>query len=728
MEGKDGMEPEAFRIKQEEFRKFERFCLEYDIAIDEEDYLHGWEKNIGQWPLKEQLTSNKPNKEINMIYDFNFLDDKVGELCTKLDINPTSDWDEKHAMKRLIMAKRARAVLQEKNSTEALDSLDYLALYLLKHIPELETYGLLDKETWSEKTFKFLLHIMYLNEISSCYRGFVSIGYSDQCLHLIKETLGEYETPYELIALYNKGQGYFHSNSNFEKAYFEFRKIYPFSEEQKDSPNKKQEDPFNRYFNKDNKNPFKFIVNEKQSINDKLLFQRIACIPAKMMMGECLLKLQRSEEAKSIIEKNNENGHLSDYQKCWKLILQIRSKIDQDDFDDIIKDVENYLKQLENLTNMFSTNGVPRPNLENQLKSLKVEYNQRKIISILEEIFKSGMSEVREENKPRKKTIEDAFILLELQNSDLLDMLMEQINNGNRDELTQTIYLWVKSLSVASKYIESKYNDLTHEKFSYNKNQLKIELTEICDREIFHEKTCEVLQDNEFRPNQGEIRKDYLDGLHDLQNAFVKISVKISKEISNTINNKNPNEESVTNLRNLQSDIACVLKDLWQKEMKAIDSILSYNEKRNELSKWLLEQYNQRKKLLNNELLYPGVALQVRSFLANKIFSSVKACKIKGLKCFTYKCWECNGFKKRINDNPECNCKGKDIMHYYDKITSYNREELISLLHDKKNQPIKDGIGLIVFEDGIHIPRHLPNLKAEAIFCIQPKGTKYNTG
>ena len=148
-----------------------------------------------------------------------------------------------------------------------------------------------------------------------------------------------------------------------------------------------------------------------------------------------------------------------------------------------------------------------------------------------------------------------------------------------------------------------------------------------------HEKTCEVLQDNEFRPNQGEIRKDYLDGLHDLQNAFVKISVKISKEISNTINNKNPNEESVTNLRNLQSDIACVLKDLWQKEMKAIDSILSYNEKRNELSKWLLEQYNQRKKLLNNELLYPGVALQVRSFLANKIFSSVKACKIKGLKC-----------------------------------------------------------------------------------------------
>jgi hypothetical protein len=318
---------------------------------------------------------------------------------------------------------------------------------------------------------------------------------------------------------------------------------------------------------------------------------------------------------------------------------------------------------------MFSTNGVPRPNLENQLKSLKVEYNQRKIISILEEIFKSGMSEVREENKPRKKTIEDAFILLELQNSDLLDMLMEQINNGNRDELTQTIYLWVKSLSVASKYIESKYNDLTHEKFSYNKNQLKIELTEICDREIFHEKTCEVLQDNEFRPNQGEIRKDYLDGLHDLQNAFVKISVKISKEISNTINNKNPNEESVTNLRNLQSDIACVLKDLWQKEMKAIDSILSYNEKRNELSKWLLEQYNQRKKLLNNELLYPGVALQVRSFLANKIFSSVKACKIKGLKCFTYKCWECNGFKKRINDNPECNCKGKDIMHYYDNKT-----------------------------------------------------------
>jgi len=490
MEGKDEMEPEAFRIKQEEFRKFERFCLEYDIAIDEEDYLYGWKKDIGQWPLEEQLEKLNANKDIKMIYDFNFLEDYISskeeckaienKLYTKTEsgckIN-VSHWDED--MKRLVLVKRARAVLQGKNSTKALDSLDYLALYLVKHLPELDIKKILEnkekwKTKWNEGTIpKFLLNIMYLNEISSCYRGFVSIGYSDQCLHLIKEILGEEGvSPHELIALYNKGQGYFHSN-NYEMSYREFEKVV--------------KDQLDDYFT-EYKDPFKF------SSSDTMLFQKIACIPAQKMMAECLLKQQRSVDAESILIIPNhvnkfidENQEECKYQIAWNSIMKIRSRIDQDD---IRESVEKDLVQLENSVERFSAAGVPRPNLENQSQALRVEFNQRKAVKVLADIIKPDMKEAKEEIQSSTDKIGEAFNLLKKQTSQLIKMLNKQESNGNRDELTQIIYLWVRSLNVASKYLDNKYNNFEQEKFSYSKGQLKSEFSKICDRNIFHKKTC----------------------------------------------------------------------------------------------------------------------------------------------------------------------------------------------------------------------------------------------
>lgn len=698
-------------MEQETFREFERFCLEYDIAIDEEDYLFGWKEDIGQWPLIEQLNELDTKDDIKLIYDFNFLENHVNteeecnaienKLATKVEsdckIN-ASHWDKD--MKRLVLVKRTRAVLQGKNSTKALDSLDYLALYLVKHIPEFNIKKILEnkeklKKSWNDDTTpKFLLHIMYLNEISSCYRGFVSIGYSDQCLHLIKEILGkDGVSPYELIALYNKGQGYSHCN-NYEMAYLEFEKVI--------------KDPLDDYFT-DNKDSFKF------NLSDTKLFQKIACVPAQKMMAECLLKQQRSVDAERLFIIQNhvnnfliENQEECNYQIAWNSIMKMRSKIDQDD---ISENVKNDLEQLEKDINRISGNGVDRPNLKNQLITLRIEYKQRKTIRILEEISKSGMDKVQEDITPGTNKIEDAFKLLKLQHSDLVDMLKEQISNSNRDELTQTIYLWVRSLNVASKYIGNKYNDFKQEKFSYSKDQLKIEFSKICDKDNFHKKTCEVLQDKEFQPNREEIRKDYLDGLHDLQNAFEKIP----KEISNIIDNKDPNKKFITDPRDLQSDIDCILKDLWQKEKTAIDSILS-NKQMNRLTQWLIYDFNQRLKLLNKilgitkknkEQLFPYEA-EIKSFLATQIFCATKNCKAEDPSKCNPNCEKCEKFESSIGDNPECKVVKRskehakdtnnniEVIHYYDNIISENSKKLRSLLYDRQNTPVDNGIGLAV--------------------------------
>ena len=440
-----------------------------------------------------------------MIYDFSFLDKKIKDLKTMLLCRTSHDWYKKwnDEMKRLVLAKRARAILQKNNSTKALDSLDYLALYLIKHIPGFEDKKPSDttindiiknKEKWKEKwdndtTPRFLLYIMYLNEISACYRGFTSIGYSDQCLHIIKEVLGKDFSPYELIALFNKGQGYLHSK-NYEMSYSEFNKI--------------RQCTLNQYFTSDSKHPFKF------SKRDEELFHKIVYIPAQRMMAECLLKQQRSVDAQKIIKEYTKGRYISEYQKCWTIILQLRSNIDQDN---IKYNIEDKLDK-EGCTKTLKE----RPNLDNQLRILRIEYYQKKAQVSIESAPKT--------NKKKLKTaIVLANKLLKDQNTELTKLLNKQKNNHNKDEITQTVLLWVKGLSIIEKWLELVMEDL-----KCSKDEFINMYFDINNMKDFHKEALNILADKEFRPNWEDICNDYLKCLNELKSILGK-AMNNNKEI-----------------------------------------------------------------------------------------------------------------------------------------------------------------------------------------------------
>jgi hypothetical protein len=307
----------------DDFRALEHFAIIYDIAIDEEQYNPEWcqltpprGSKFGIKPIKIDIDAHKPWATHRYVL---FSDPTSSGDLPDVAITASfgsSEWPLPPALKpvstgsltlpaprpgsedrvptlwrKLLLAKHVRAKLQKVGSTTAFDALDKLGIALLRAMPLLEC-----DTQWRQlddlQRQLLILKILFLNEAAACYLGYQSISLADDCLNLIKGVVGEGETPHELVALYNKAQGYLHVHK-YDDALREFEEVTGVDRE-----TSAQET--DHYFDSDNlkKNPLSWPGQRK-------LFDAYVRYPSLLQSAETLLNLQRSGEAAKRLPEEN---------------------------------------------------------------------------------------------------------------------------------------------------------------------------------------------------------------------------------------------------------------------------------------------------------------------------------------------------------------------------------------------------------------------------------------
>lgn len=325
------------------FRAFEYFAILYDIQIDEEEYDDGPCRIIkpDTWGLfkdegrKKSIVSKGNGENVYALNSEIFGDENIYK--SKLEVHNLSkvNWSPPVgfskavnkindncdpfvlAAKRLLVARLIRGQLQKEHSAKALKLLDDLAKSLLRYIPEKLSEMPLNDGTQGEDRKSYFLRLIYLLEISSCCKGFLQIGYADECLNLIEEGFREEgkplsernKTPYELVALYNKALGYHHIR-NFAQAEIEFMKI---CEE-------------NETIYWDDKLLYPWREDDKKLFNVYIYDQSL------LMLADTLIKSQRSKDAR---ECGLNNNTFNEYKNERKVVLEARIENDLKEFEDV---------------------------------------------------------------------------------------------------------------------------------------------------------------------------------------------------------------------------------------------------------------------------------------------------------------------------------------------------------------------------------------------------------
>lgn len=653
-------------MTREDEYQLELLCLDWDVAIDEEAYKV---QNVS-------ITFRVANREVE---DFTFQDGEHRKVNLK-DLSgltsATINFEGKDPIpleaglgsneyywRYLIAAKQARAKIQENGSTESMAQADQIAEFLLKHLPD-ESITLLSKESIT------LFRILYLNEIAACYRGFLSIGYADLCLDLIKKEELRDKTAYELIALYNKGHGYFHARDR-ENACQQFEKII----EEEDNPQP------NYYIES---TP---IVRGKFMKTDRWQIGRVAFIPARLMKAECLLKMQRAYEAERVCNRllKRRGKGLSKYQRFRAWVLKCRAKIDKGEINGLHREIAN----LKSCVHPY-----PWGNLQNQIFALEVEAYQRQAEASLLEKSRNALHEATQYFR-HYPTLRDLF-------------------NGqehNTIDATQTVLLWSKGFRVIelwcqavrelrenSKVWDRKWKRVCEDTFLLVKDYLEVN----GQAQKFLRAVKEVLIDTSFRPNKSEIRKSFLDRLPKLEKALNGIEFLEPTNI----------RDIVEHLRDLEIDVLRKLKG-------------SLN-----LTEVVKHKYKQREDLLNRKpLLSKKRAKLLRFFLAKQFFAPDKDQKepeecLRGCsyECTSRKCREI--FVKRTETNAGCIKREKEdktkIEHFYDVRTDENRQKLLEVLHAKTHHNIQNGVGLAILRRwNSFSPALLPSSKGGGYFLYK---------
>ncbi len=665
---------------QEIFRQFERFCIEYDIAIDEEEYSYGWKEEIGLWPV-EEFFSEASSKEKRIFYDFDFLERKISEVNDQLDDQITICWDDKkkwNAMKRLLVVKRTRAALQYINSTEALDSLDYLAAYLVKYLPKI-TQTVPDnfyEFKFQESQKRVVLHIMYINEVAACYRGFLSIGYADQCLELIKrifknkENEGKGFTPYELVALYSKAQGYLHARDH-EKALEEFNKII-----------EKKEVAEYKYFDK---NPQWCQWMKKE---DEELFDKYIVIQAMLMKADVLIKLQRSGEAIDCLKPLNMSVEHP---------LEFKDIFFSDKYIDVFKKNNYKILRKEVLDNranndlkLFTKNKTWKQ-LEKELMtaqknlSCKSGLKSQQLSIIIErwqQVCEKFCYMVENESEKKKEHLDNACKALSKCSILIGKQLVDAF--GNNSETDQALLDWSKGLKLCVRILKSTINGKNIDYYigvilKYLNIKTKSNNSDVVNN------AYKIAISKEYRAHQKEIRQNLTYSIQDLIEEFDK----------NLFNKK-----AITTARRLRVYLLKLIKGILKNA-----NITSF-EKKN-LIEWQIEL--EKSLDIHRDVLEKKDNLhkELRSLMAKEFFNGNSKEDPDTIDCpqgnvcnNEHKCISCDNFSERIKNNTSClNTENGNLLHYYDQIIGFNRTEINNRLYTKsKKWETRSGWGFVVLK------------------------------
>lgn len=209
--------------KDNKFEDLEKICLLLDIIIDCEEYNTFDTKLL---KMKENFSNLLPN--FDKEYDKK---NKQQEIIKTIEQNikelsNIDSVDDVKYFKNILTSKYVRRLIKDKEKTletqKVKNLFKALTEELLKIIPQKS------EEKSEPYNRKNQLRIIFLNEISACSEGHLSIGYADMALEELRELNKRWNLkgpeekrikhPYELYALYNMGLTYLHNHREADKA------------------------------------------------------------------------------------------------------------------------------------------------------------------------------------------------------------------------------------------------------------------------------------------------------------------------------------------------------------------------------------------------------------------------------------------------------------------------------------------------------------------------------
>lgn len=486
-------------MEQSLFRSLEYFNILYDIAIDEEDYNHGCceiEFRIDdEVPFRREDTSYY--LDLDVVNDFSNISFTIDRR--KIDIwNPPQDLEmrlDQFTMldngvsapaKRLLLAKHARADIQNTNDSQAINEyLDRVALFLLRNLPD-QSSNDLSGLPWCYEAETFLLRIMYLNEVAACFVGEKSAGFADTCLSLIKACLQPGRTPYELVALYNKAMERLHIKS-YEEALNGFTKVIDAS-----LSDYSQIESWYSWSSEDEALITNYIIN--QSI---------------LMRSDTLINQQMTEDAETQLRTCLKEP-LSQYKESRKQLLLARVALDKHEQDS--EDVQRAEQIVSDKRGLCSTQ-----------RSVGLE---DLIIKSERLIAKAIVSGLREESCQQ---ISDALetlqsvIRTQIKSNDLDKAEMDQAINT----WSQSVLLWSKDInsiadvSTVSLFIE-KICDLLEMTVMKLRTPFNVDMVEIRVLDM----ALNLLCDQEYRDLKNDTRKCVIESAKELTLCLDEVDIE----------------------------------------------------------------------------------------------------------------------------------------------------------------------------------------------------------
>lgn len=531
------------------FRALETFAILYDIQIDEEEYeqLGCRVAASGSQPFREPFSKVTLAGQRRPWERMSFLPTPLGELADvplRAVFTPNGRSNElfakgrtvsvagpgvPHLWRILLHAKRTRAALMLEGATSADSALDQLALDVLKQTPALPDGSLLWKGRLNSEAMQTaILRVLLFLEASASYRGYHSIACADDAINTLQWIMSELaveprqgQSPYELVALYNKAQGELHVRS-YDKAGESFRKVaecsgcwhsgipsdtYSFEQAPRGTLT-----------------PLRWAGEER-------LFADYVGRPAVLQIAEVLINMQRSGEARRALDRITADD-ASPYQSARKLILEGR--------------VENDTGHPAGQLRLDGVLGLPRRprRLHSQVDAVNTE----------------------REGLPLKRRAR----------------LVQRAGDAgpDRTEFDQAVLEWTKGLSRAVKGIQQGKSAAEIESVS---QYLRLELPpeQRWPRpfavDSFFDAACDLVEDPQYRDYRVEVRVKLSEGLWDMVLAVrsrvdAGATVKESQLSQALLDLSKFVDDAAEHLykRLARSDGQEYIKDIWQARLSVI--------------------------------------------------------------------------------------------------------------------------------------------------------------